>query len=421
VTRKRLRRRLRPILRPREGHELPSELREENVGSLAAALPRGVRDVDFRTLLRRIDQGPFLEGNRVELFFRGDGAFEAMLGAIRSAAREILVESYIWRGDRTGRAFLEELAQAVRRGVAVRILADALGSFSTPSGFWREMRAAGIEVRLFHPLFPQLFFQPFRDHRKILVVDRTTAFTGGMNIADEYGSGISRHGGPWRDTHVRVEGDAAWDLAVVFAEAWTRAGGSDLNLTVLEPAPPGGVPILVLDSRPGRGHREMAAVLAAVLGAARERVWITNAYFAPNPLAIELLGAAVGRGVDVRLLLPGRSDAALVRHAGHGYYAQLLERGVRLFEYQAAILHAKTLVADDFVSLVGSTNLDFRSFHLNAECNLLILDGATGRRLSNAFEADVAFSHTITPEAWGFRTRLHVLGDILARRLAPAL
>lgn len=417
----RRRRRWRPILRPRAGRVIPEELRAQNVWRLAAALPEGVSDPGFALLLRRIDQAPIVEGNQVEVFFRGDQAFAAMQVAIESAREQVLVESYIWKDDETGHAFRETLGRAAGRGVAVRVLADAFGSFATRSAFWRGMRERGIEVRLFHPLFPHLFFQPFRDHRKILVVDRRVAFTGGMNIADEYGSSRAARTGPWRDTHARVEGPAAWEMAIVFSEAWGHAGGRPLDRPALEPSGGSGAPILVLDSRPGRGHGETASVLSAIAGAARRRIWITNAYFAPRRRAVEILGEAVRRGADVRLLLPGRSDVSLVRHAGHGHYAALLQEGIRVFEYQAAVLHAKTLVADDFVSLVGSTNLDFHSFHFNAECNLVILDGPTGRTFSAAFEEDLSHSVEITAARWTRRSILHRLGDAFARRLGPLL
>jgi cardiolipin synthase len=282
------------------------------------------------------------------------------------------------------------------------------------------MKRRGVEARLFNPLFPHLLFQPYRDHRKILVVDRRVAFTGGMNIADEYGSGGGSSTGPWRDTHARVEGPAAWELAVVFSEAWRRAGGR-LDFEPLPPPEPHGASILVLDSRPGRGHEETASVLAAIVGAAREKVWITNAYFAPKVRAVRVLAEAVRRGVDVRLLLPARTDVPLVRHAGHGYFRALLRLGVRVFEYGAAILHAKSLVADDYVSVVGSTNLDFRSFHFNAEANLVILDAPTGLAFADAFRDDLTRANEIHAETWSSRRALHRIGDNLARRLGPLL
>ncbi|HSL85194.1 MAG TPA: phospholipase D-like domain-containing protein [Thermoanaerobaculia bacterium] len=446
-------RHLLPIPRPRAGRRLPRPLRAAFVGVRARALPDGLADPGFEDLLQEIDDGPVHRGHRVRVFTRGEEAFAAMREAIAAARREVLVESYIWRDDSTGRAFLDDLARAAARGVTVRALADALGSFGTRREFWREMERRGIEARRFHPLVPELWNQVFRDHRKILVVDRRVGFTGGMNIAEEYGSFPSRSklsaasspsapadpsarsarsgGSPdegaavraWRDTHVRVEGPVAWEMAVVFAEGWDRARGKPFTLDPLEvPSSPGdGARILVLDARPRRGYAEAAAVLAAIVAAARRRVWITNAYFAPRLAAVRILGAAVRHGVDVRLLLPGKTDVPLVRHAGHGYYRALLERGVRIFEYQDSILHAKSMVADGHASVVGSTNLDFRSFHFNAECNLVILDPATGRRLEEVFEEDLEGAEEISLEAWNRRGTLHKLGDRAARWLSPLL
>ena len=175
----------------------------------------------------------------------------------------------------------------------------------------------------------------------------------------------------------------------------------------------------LLGSAAARGVK--VKVLAALVAASRERLWITNAYFAPNRIAIELLGHAAQRGVDVRLLLPGRSDMPLVRHAGHGNFSALLASGVRIFEYQAAILHAKMLVVGDYVSVVGSSNLDFRSFYFNAECNVLILDDETGRTMAQAFEHDLARSIEVQPATWRQRSVAHRWGDALARCFSPML
>jgi len=410
------------VLRPLPGRQLPKELRPRRVGRLAHALPAGLEDPGFEVLLRRIDTSPIHGGNQVEVYFQGDAAFAAMRDAGLAAEQEILVESYILKDDATGRLFLEGVEEAARRGVAVRVVADALGSASTASAFWREMEGSGAEVRLYHPLIEKIWYTPFRDHRKIVVVDRKVAFTGGMNIGEEYGSPAPKPGTLWRDTHLRVTGPAAWEMAVVFSEGWLDAGGEPFEI---DPLPVDGetpgARVLVLDSRYGRGQVEAASTLAAIVGAARRRVWITNAYFAPGRRAVSMLGAAARRGVDVRLLLPGQTDVPLARHAGHGYYSDLLARGVRIFEYQPAILHAKTLVADDFVSVVGSSNLDFRSFVFNAECNLVILDAETGARMATAFEADLEQSIEIRRADWKRRSLRHRLGDRVARWLSPLL
>jgi cardiolipin synthase len=242
-----------------------------------------------------------------------------------------------------------------------------------------------------------------------------------MNVGNEYGSSRHAKGGLWRDTHARIEGPTAWEMALVFKEGWRRAGGEPFPVSSFTATEDHGAKTLVLDSRPGRGYAETASVLAAIVGASRTRLWVTNSYFAPRRSALAVLGRAAQRGVDVRLLLPGVSDIPLVRHAGHGSFSQLLASGVRIFEYQPAILHAKTLVADDYVTVVGSSNLDFRSFHFNAECNVLILDDKTGRRMVHAFETDLVESVEIRRNQWKKRSLPHRIGDSLARCLSPLL
>ena len=412
---------LKPGLRPDPDRRLPDDLRPETVGRLAEALTEGVRGNQFERLVHRIDTGPIHQGNQVTVFFNGEEAFASVINAIDSATQEILLETYILKDDALGHELVERLAKAAARGVKVRVLADAFGSWTTSRGFWQQMRKRGIEARLFHPFWVHLRDHFIRDHRKIIVVDGCVSFTGGMNIGNEYGSSRHAKGGLWRDTHARIEGPTAWEMALVFKEGWMRSGGEAFSISPGEPVSEGGLKTLVLDSRPGRGYAEVASVLAAIVGASRQRLWITNSYFAPRRNAINVLGGAARRGVDVRLLLPGVSDVPLVRHAGHGSFAELLASGVRIFEYQPAILHAKTLVADEFVTVVGSSNLDFRSFHFNAECNVVIFGDEIARGMTRAFEADLDRSVEVLLEAWKQRPITHRIGDVLARCLSPVL
>ena len=396
------------------------------MGLLARALPGGLRDPGFRALVSRIDGGSAIwDGNRCTLFTDGERAAAAMLAAIDEAREEVLLESYIFEKDGTGQRFLEATAAAARRGLRVRVLADAIGSFTTPSQFWSPLVQAGGEALFFHRVLPFHWYHMLRDHRKILVLDRRVVFTGGMNIADEYAKFTRRRRplpeGVMRDTQVRIEGPAAWDFLPVFDEGWERAGGMPLPPSPAPAGEGGGAGVLVLDSRPGRGHRETAAVLAAIVAAARESFWLTNAYFAPGRTLVAILGFAASRGLDVRLLLPGQTDAPVVRHAGHGWYSRLLDRGVRIFEYQRALLHAKTVVADRHVSVIGSSNLDFRSFRFNAEINAVIFDDGIGGELAEAFEQDMADSREIEREAWRARSGRDRLIDRLAGILTPFL
>lgn len=411
----------RPMLRPAALRKLPPDLYPQAVYKHAGKLERGLQGRAYETLIRRIDQSPFHRDTRATPFFAGGAAFEAMLDAINAARYEVLVEAYVLRGDDTGRAFLAALKTAVRRGVDVKVLADAFGSSRTRRQFWGLMKRSGSRIRLFRgPHYAPLSLLPVLDHRKLLVVDRKVAFTGGMNIADEY-----RYGRPgdtaWRDTHVMLRGGVVWELAVIFAESWVAAGGDPMHFEGLSPERGGGVSALVLDSRPGRGMNEVFSAYAATLGAARERVWITNAYFAPGRRMLHMLKDTARRGVDVRLLVPGFCDIPIIRTATQGYYRELLRAGVKIFEYLPSVLHAKTLVADGRVGLIGSTNFDFRSFNFNAECNVLFHNDDLARQMEAAFTKDLENALPVTMEVWHARPLKTRMLAWLARKVAPLM
>jgi cardiolipin synthase len=387
-------------------------------------MPEGLRAPAFGQLLRRINDGGELhDGQHVAVFQDGDQATKAMLAAVAASASEVLLEAYIFRDDEIGQHYLRELRRAAERGVAVRVLADGWGSLTTRVSFWKAMRQAGIDVRLYRPLFSSLRWQPFRDHRKLMVVDRHIAFTGGMNIGDQYASFSRRkiRYTAMRDTHVRIEGSVAWEMAAVFGESWERAGGPPLPRASRPTNDATGAQVLVLASGPRRGYRETASILASVAAAARESLWMSSAYFVPGRSAVALIGDAAERGLDVRLLVPGHTDVPIARHAGHRWFSALLQRGVRIFEYQPAILHAKSLVADRYASVVGSTNMDMRSFRFNAECNVVVLDSVVGEAMAATFEDDLRSANEIRLDAWRRRGLFHQLGDKAAAWLRPIL
>lgn len=431
-------------------------------------LPDGVCDPGFRPLVQGIDRAPMHACPPAQLLIDGEEAFKIMGAACDEAESEILVETYILRDDRVGVSLFQHLAAAVKRGVRVYVLADGLGSFGTGRKYWNDLEAAGITVRLFHQWWSAPLHALRRDHRKIVVIDRKLAFTGGMNIGVEYGSSIRSTATAWRDTFIRVNGSVSNELAAVFAEGWDRAGGEALpGLEYVSWSegivhPPRGFAalrspqvrnrlkrrlalrrdrrrgrrvvrgesaavrfeddaVMVLDSRPGRGQPETIAVLSALWGAARERLWVTTPYFAPPIGALDVLSSAVKRGVDVRLLLPGKTDMAFIRHAAHGTYSKLLKAGVRIFEYQKAVLHSKTMVVDGQVGVVGSANLDFRSLWLNAECNLMLFNNETALALEAAFNRDLEESQEITLAEWRLRSIRHRLLDALALSFRWAL
>lgn len=397
------------MLRPRGGRQLPAELRAEPVYKAACAIAGGLSTPQWIELVARVDDSAFHRDAKIRIYTQGVKAFADIIAAINRAQDEILVEAYIIRDDRTGHAILEALSAAVARGVEVKLLADAFGSSGTRREFWEQLRLAGTRVKLFRrPRFMPSRLQPILDHRKLVIVDRCVGFTGGMNIADEYQYG--RVGdAPWRDTHIRVSGSVAAEMALIFMEGWEAAGGDPVHrapgtvetATFADTAAPQeGQAALLLDSRPGRGQSEVFSVFAAVLGAARERVWISNAYFAPNRLMVHLLKRTSARGVDVRLLVPRKYDLQFFRHIARGYYASLLSAGIRIYEYEPAVMHAKTVLADNCVSIIGSTNFDFRSFDFNAECNVLLHNAKTAQHMAEIFVEDIKHAEEITRERW---------------------
>lgn len=450
------------------------ELRRYRSWALASGFADGVRDARFMELIQQLGSSPYHSAPPISLLVDGPQAFEAVLKDLATAQEEILLETYILRDDRIGTQVQSALIAAAKRGVRVAVLADAMGSAATAESFWEMFEVEGVVVRRFHRFWHMPFDALHRDHRKIIVIDRTAAFTGGMNIGEEYGSSIRAHSaGGWRDTFMRIEGSVALELAAVFAEGWDRANGPPLpgleyvswsdgivvpplrtvqalgaqalrarikrrvglhhdrnrgrrvkrvEETPSEKQSDGDRAVLVLDSRPGRGQREIIATVAALVGGARKRLWITTPYFAPPTGALQLLIRSARRGVDVRLLLPGpKTDVPLARHAAHGAYSVLLENGVRLFEYQAATLHSKTVVVDGFASVIGSSNLDFRSLWLNAECNLLLFDDVCAAELEQAFLVDLKGSIEVTTADWSKRTISHRIHDLIARALRAAL
>lgn len=370
---------------------------------------------------------PATAGNRTELLLDNEAAFRSKAGAVGGAERSVWAEYYIVEDDATGRAFLAGLAERARAGCDVRLLYDAVGSSDIPGDALAELREAGGKAEAFLPVNPlrRRWSTHLRNHRKLLVVDERIGFTGGMNVGDEYASGARSGGGgrlrPWRDAHLRVEGPAVFHLATVFAEDWTFASGERLVPSSVPIRSPGGSVVAVIPSGPDQSANANAHTYFAALSGALERCWLTTPYFVPDEPTVRALCNAAYRGIDVRVLVPAESDVPLAQAAGRFFYGPLLRSGVRIFEYQPAVLHAKTVVVDGAWSLVGSANLDFRSFTLNFELGAVVFDSAFAARLEERFARDLGESREVTlasVERRGFSDRAR-LG--LARLLAPLL
>ncbi len=337
--------------------------------------PEAWMDGSLFRVARNLGIGKGTAGNEVTLYADGPQAFTAMLAAIHGARHHVHVEFFIFRHDRTGRRVLDALVAAARRGVEVRLLVDAMGLAMTRTrvSFFDPLRDAGGQFVRFLPLgwVRGWSFFNLRNHRKLLVVDGQAAFTGGMNVGDEYAGRRRRFTRPWRDILVRIRGPAARALQAVFARDWHFAHAENLAEHAYFPEPPcaGADLVQVVPSGPDDSLLRLHRQTLALIQAARERLYILTPYFIPDPALASALALAALRGVDVRIMLPRRSNHLLVKWAGRSFYEELLETGVIIHEFDEGMLHAKAIVVDGVVTSVGSANMDIRSFRLNFELN----------------------------------------------------
>jgi cardiolipin synthase A/B len=363
-------------------------------------------------------------GNNVTLLTENVHAFEAIERALREARRSIWAEFYLVRSDDTGRRFLQILAERAAEGLEVRLLYDAFGSLGIDSSLIRAIRKAGGRAESFLPMNPlrRRWSVHLRNHRKLLVLDGEKGFTGGANIANEYSGRARRRGtSPWRDAHLSIAGPAVHDLAQIFAEDWLFATEEPI-LPPHRPRPEaGGSVAAIVPSGPDQEVNANALLYFTGITSARDRCYITSPYFVPDDPIVAALQSAALRGVDVRLLVPAKSDVPICTHVGRSYYRPLVRAGVQVYEYQPSMLHAKTMVVDGSWGMVSSANLDMRSFWLNFEVGALVCDPLFARALEGRYLKDLESSVEITEETvanWPLLKRL-LLGA--ARLLSPLL
>ncbi len=371
----------------------------------------GAGDAAFAVTMEAHTNSPIVNGNRIDILLNGDQIFPAKLAAIRSAQTSITYAEYFYADGGPAREIAEALAERCRAGVAAHVLLDGVGTLSMPRDYVKLLRAAGCHVVTFRPLgrWISLGRHNKRNHRRILVADGRVAVTGGSGVSDKW-AGDGRADGHWRDTDVRIEGPAVRNIQSAFFDNWREATGELLGgeRYLSDGRPLGQARAQVIKSSPAGGYDMYTMYLLAIAGA-RRSVYLTNPYFLPDDRMEEALLAAVARGVRVVALTPGKIDHNLVRAASRGGFGRLLQAGIEIFEYQAALLHAKTMVVDGVWATIGSTNFDNRSFALNDELNVVLYDRAVVARLVTAFEADLASSRRVTYEAWqkrGLRTKL---------------
>ncbi len=368
--------------------------------------------------IEKIFQGKFSSANRIELLWKGKESFETIFHAIRDAKQFICLQFYIFKDDETGRALADLLIEKSRQGAKVFVLYDHLGSFGTSRSFWREMRRGGILVRASHPFkWTAPFHYVRRDHRKLIIIDLKKAFTGGLNIANEYSGWFPRRKGRgWRDTGVMVEGPVVKELFETFQKSWMTWGGERILVWeeeqgLQEQSEKERIPVLPIFVYSGKGRRRMRRLLRYSIESARRTISFTTAYFTPSRRMIALLEGAVRRGVKVRLLVPGKSDVPAASYAGRAFFTRLLRSGIEIYTYLGEMLHAKTYVFDRYWSIVGSTNLDYQSLLYNDEGNIGILDASFASKLTEIFEEDLKNSRKIELEEWQRRPWLEKLKE----------
>nr|WP_109370573.1 MULTISPECIES: cardiolipin synthase [unclassified Massilia] len=377
-------------------------------------------DPQFRRSLGVLLGPPLVEGNKVEVLLNGDQIFPAMLKAIREAKKTITFETYIYWSGAIGREFTEALSERARAGVKVHVLLDWIGSMKISDTEMDQMRQAGVQLHRYHkPVWWKLARLNNRTHRKLLIVDGRIGFTGGVGIADKW-RGHAQDEDHWRDSHFRVEGPVVGQMQAVFNDNWTKATGKVLDGEAYFPAltAKGDMPAQMFSSSITGGGESMHLMYLMAITAARRTIHLSNSYFVPDELAVKALVAAAKRGVDVRIITPGKIiDSDVVRAASRERWGELLAAGVKMAEFQPTMYHVKALVVDSLLVSVGSTNFDNRSFSLNDEANLNVLDPAFAKEQEAVFEQDWLRAKPISLQQWENRP----LHDKAAGKLADLI
>lgn len=413
-------------------------LSAQKSAAIVAELKRKSGDIDILDKQIALEQAivgsPLTLGNQVTLLQDGAATYAAMFAAIRKARDHINLESYIIEDDAMGQQFADLLLEQQGRGVQVNVIYDSVGAFNTPKAFFERLTSGGGAVLEFNPINPlsakAQWLVNNRDHRKLLVVDGQTAFIGGINISSVYASGsATRPRGKatgniaaWRDTDLQVEGPVVGELQKLFIETWEKQRGKPLADKAYFPAlkVQGKDIVRAIGSTPDAPYSLIYVTLMSAIGNAEKHVYLTNAYFVPDPQLLEALADAARRGVDVKLILPSHSDSDVVFHAGRSHYLALLKAGVRIYERQGALLHSKTALIDGVWSCVGSSNLDWRSFLDNDEINVVVLGREFGQQMQAMFAKDLDASVAIDPATWEGRSpmlRVKEWGASLWQRL----
>ncbi len=377
----------------------------------------------FRALLKN-GELPISGKNRSEVYNNGMDTYEAMLKAIGSADNHIHLSTYIVRDDEIGKQFQQALIRKAKQGVRVKLLYDGIGSIKLSDSYVRILREGGVECACFFPLRPTFLKKRmnYRNHRKIIVVDGKIGFVGGINVGDEY-VGKNQRLGYWRDTHLRLEGDSVYWLQEVFLKDWEIATREkpDEPSYFPEHQCPGLEPVQIVPAGPNRRGDAIHDSVFAMSVAASDRIWMTTPYFIPSASIAMALHDAALSGLDVRMIIPYVPDTWLVHLATMSYVEEMMRSGVRVWQYKKGFVHAKTLVVDKFIAVVGSANMDLRSFFSNFEINAHLFDPAAIAGVEQHFLQDLEDSTEINLQKFLMRPRKQKVKEAMARILSPLL
>lgn len=374
-----------------------------------------------------IAEQPLMIGNKAKLLVDGPATYASMIQDIENAKDHINIEIFSFEDDEIGRHFADLLIKKQQSGIQVNIIYDSYGSINTPKPFFEKMEEIGINVLEYNPINPLIVSKEWninrRDHRKLLIVDGNISYVGGINISSVYSSGSfgrksksDKNNRPWRDTHLRVTGPVVKDFQKLFMSIWNEQKSNKLVSRNYFPhlVESGNEIVRAISSTPEKTYSSIHSIMLSVINNSNDKVYLTNAYFVPDSHLLGALKNAAQRGVDVKLLLPEKTDSIMVFYASRSYYEELLNAGVKIYTRQDALLHAKTALIDGVWSTIGSTNLDWRSLYNNHELNAIIIGEDFGTQLNCLFVKDLSISKLITPEEWNERS----LGARLKEKIA---
>jgi cardiolipin synthase A/B len=364
---------------------------------------------------------PFVAGNRVGLLIDGDATFHAIFAALENAQHYAILQFFIVRDDTLGRRLSDLLISKAQQGVKIYFLYDGIGCHDLPGKYIATLRAAGIEMHAFATTrFINRFQLNFRNHRKIVVVDARVAFVGGLNVGDDY-MGMHPPLAPWRDTHIRVEGPAVGLIQFSFIEDWYWATQEMLRVDAPQPVVGSEMHCQVIASGPADAQETCSLFFVEAINSAKERLWMTTPYFVPDEAVFAALRLAVLRGVDVRILMPGRADHYVVYKASMLYAYNAAQAGIQIYRYRPGFMHQKVVLIDDIAASVGSANLDNRSFRLNFEITVLTVDRRFAREVETMLTRDFSNARRIEPDEYRRTSALNRIKMHVARLFAPIL